>query len=120
MSDETNEPSIREQRVNAAIAAYLEAMDAGKAPDPQEFIAAHSDIAADLEGFFANRDDFERMAEPLRPAGAAAPKAQADDVTLPPAGDRTLFAAARNARAGTGSPCVRCYRTPPCAVAGGV
>jgi len=89
VSDETNEPSIREQRVNAAIAVYLEAVDAGEAPDPKEFIAAHSGIASELKSFFANRDEFERLAEPLQPAGATAPKAQADDVTLPPAGEPT-------------------------------
>jgi hypothetical protein len=74
MSGETNESSVREQRVDGAIAAYLEAADAGEAPDPKEFIAAHSDIAPELESFFANRDDFERMAEPLRPAGPRGPQ----------------------------------------------
>lgn len=43
MSDETNELSTREQRVNELIAAYLEAVDAGEAPDAKEFIAAHRD-----------------------------------------------------------------------------
>ena len=77
MSGETNESSVREQRVNEVIAAYLEAVDAGEAPDPKEF------IAAELESFFANRDEFERMAEPLQPAGgAAAPEAQHDDVPM--------------------------------------
>ncbi len=89
MSDETNELSGREQRVNEVIAAYLEAVDAGEAPDPKEFIAAHNDTKAELESFFANRDEFERMAEPLQPAGDAAPKAQHDDVTLPPTDEPT-------------------------------
>lgn len=87
MSDETNEPPTREQRVNEAIAAYLEAVDAGEAPDPKEFIAANSEIAPELDSFFANRDEFDRMAEPLQPACPAAPDAQHDDVTLPPAGE---------------------------------
>ena len=69
MSGETNEPSVREQRVNEAIAAYLEAVDAGETPDPKEFISAHSDIAEDLGAFFANREEFERLTEPLQPAG---------------------------------------------------
>ena len=90
MSDETNESSVRERRVNEAIAAYLEAVDAGEAPDPKKFIAAHSDVATELESFFANRNEFERMAEPLQPAGTPAdPQAQHDDVTLPPAGEPT-------------------------------
>ncbi len=90
MSGETNEFSVREQRANEAIAAYLEAVDAGKPPHRNDFIAAHSDIAAELESFFANRDEFDRMAEPLQPANdAAAPEAQHDDVTLPPASEPT-------------------------------
>jgi len=90
MSDETGEPSVREQRVNAAIAAYLEAADAGQTPDHKEFIAAHSDIAAELQSFFANRDKFERMVKPLQPAApSGAPGVQYDDVTLPPAGEPT-------------------------------
>ena len=89
MAGETNELSAREQRVNEAIAAYLEAVDAGETPVPMEFIATHNDIAADLEAFFANRDEFERMAEPLQLARDAAPKAQQIDVTLPPAGEPT-------------------------------
>ncbi|MBC8869737.1 MAG: protein kinase [Planctomycetes bacterium] len=84
MSGKTNDSSVREQRVNEAIAAYLEAVDAGGAPDPEEFIAAHSEIAPELESFFTNRDEFERMAEPLQTAGDAAPSPQADDPTLPP------------------------------------
>ena len=89
MPNETNESSVREQRVNEAIAAYLEAVDAGEAPDPKGFIAAHSDIAGELESFFANRDEFERMAEPLQPAGNESPKPLPDDVTLPPASEPT-------------------------------
>jgi len=84
MSGDANELSAREQRVNEAIAAYLEAVDAGRTPDPKEFIAANRDIAQELESFLANRDDFERMAKPLLPAVAVAPRAQPDDATLPP------------------------------------
>ena len=89
MSGETNEPSVREQRVNEVIAAYLEAVDAGETPDPKEFTAAHDDIAAELESFFANRDEFERMAEPLQPGGSEAPMPQPDDPTLPPTDEPT-------------------------------
>ena len=89
MTDETNEPSFREERVNEAIARYLEAVDAGQSPDPKEFIAGHGDIAAELESYFANRDEFERLAEPLQPVDAAAPEPKPDDVTLPPADQPT-------------------------------
>ncbi len=75
MSSDESDSSAREQRANEAIAAYLEAVDAGQSPDPEEFVAQHADVAAELEAFFANRAEFERLAEPLKPA--------ADDATLP-------------------------------------
>ena len=59
MSHETNESSAREQGAN----------------EPS---------AAELESFFANRDEFERLAEPLQPGNAVTPQTQPDDVTLPP------------------------------------
>lgn len=89
MSGEMNEPSLREQRVNEAIAAYLEAVDAGQTPDPKVLIAENRDIAAELEAFFVNRDEFERMVKPLQPTRATDPKAHPDNVTLPPASEPT-------------------------------
>ena len=77
MSAEANDSSAREQRVDEVIAAYLEALDAGQTPDPNDFIAQHRDIADDLEAFFANRDRFERLAEPLQ-AAASVPNQQPD------------------------------------------
>ena len=68
MPGEANESAAREQRVNEAIAAYLEAVDAGRPPDPKKFITAYGDIATELEAFFGDRDEFERMTEPLRMA----------------------------------------------------
>lgn len=83
MSAETNDSSAREQRVDEAIAAYLEAVDAGQTPDSNDFIAQHRDIADDLEAFLANRDQFERLAEPLQ-AAAFVPNQQPDAATCRP------------------------------------
>ncbi len=82
MSGETNDPSAREQRVNEAIAAYLEAVDAGESPDPNEFVAQHSDIATELGAFFANRDEFDRLAEPLKKLDDPEPKPANVEATL--------------------------------------
>ena len=59
------------QRVDRAIAAYLHLEDAGHAPDPQEFISRHQDLADELALLFANREQFDRLAETLRPVRSA-------------------------------------------------
>ena len=83
MSAETHDSSARRQRVDAVIAAYLEAVDAGQTPDPDEFIVQHSDVADELASFFANCDQFERLAEPLQ-AAAGLLNEQPRDVIVPP------------------------------------
>src|SRR5262249_37140520 len=50
--------------VDLAIAEYLNAMDAGQAPDRRDFLARHADVAAELAAFFTDRDRFERLARP--------------------------------------------------------
>jgi WD40 repeat protein/predicted Ser/Thr protein kinase len=59
---------MTDERLNAVLAEYLEAEDAGCAPDRSEFIARHPDVATELEAFFANQDEFDSRAEPLGPA----------------------------------------------------
>jgi serine/threonine-protein kinase len=66
------------------IAAYLEAADAGRAPDREQFLAKHADIAAELEAFFADRERFQDLAGPLGAAAPRRPKLAADPPTLPP------------------------------------
>ncbi len=59
MSSTPHEPSSREQRVNEAIAAYLQAVERGKSPEQEEFIAQYAEIAVELKSFFANQADFQ-------------------------------------------------------------
>jgi WD40 repeat protein/tRNA A-37 threonylcarbamoyl transferase component Bud32 len=74
MADQANNPSS--QRVDAIIAAYIEAVEAGQAPDRQELLARHPELAAELAAFFADHDKVQQMAEPLR--------ADVEPKTLPP------------------------------------
>jgi hypothetical protein len=66
MSDELDPSPSRDHRVDEIIAAYLEAVDAGRTPDRQELLARHPDLAPDLEVFFADHDRVDQLAQPLR------------------------------------------------------
>jgi len=56
----------REQRLNAILLAYLEAVEAGHSPDRQLLLALYPDLASELSEFFEGRDQVEDMSAPLR------------------------------------------------------
>jgi tRNA A-37 threonylcarbamoyl transferase component Bud32 len=84
-------PPSREQRVDQAIAEYLEAVEAGSAPDNDSFLARHPDLRAELSVFLADRERFAAAAGPRGPAAAAASEAptlgpgDANSTSPPPA-----------------------------------
>jgi serine/threonine-protein kinase len=70
VSDLTNFPE-REQRLNEAVAAYLEAVDAGQPLDPAAWLARFPDLAADLLRFFADQQQVNGLLASLRPPPSA-------------------------------------------------
>jgi WD40 repeat protein len=69
-------PTGREQRLEAIVLDYLQAADAGSAPDPQEVLARHPDLVEELTAFFADQAGVAPFLTPLRRiAAAAAPAA---------------------------------------------
>ena len=66
MTTEVFDSSNREQRFQEVLAAYLQAVEAGQQPDRDDWLKKHPDVAAELRSFFANQDDFARLAEPFR------------------------------------------------------
>jgi WD40 repeat protein len=84
MNDQSDD-AAREQPVDAIIAAYLQALQAGQTPDREALLQAHADLEAELRSFFADQDRFQEMAAPLR--AIAGPEASgAEAPTLPPDG----------------------------------
>src|SRR5438105_1620575 len=80
MTTENPESSSQEQRLHEILAVYLEAHQAGQAPDRQELLARHPDLAGELAAFLAAPDQLHRMVEPLRAAaGPVSNRAAAED-----------------------------------------
>jgi WD40 repeat protein len=78
LPSEHSPESERERRVNHIIAAYLEAERLGQTPDRDELLRRHPDLADELRSFFANKNQLDRLAGPLRsgepPTGPQGPK----------------------------------------------
>jgi hypothetical protein len=81
MTEPATDPGSREDRVNAILAAYLDAVAAGQTPDRAELLARHPDLAAELTAFFAQDDQVRQLAEPRL---TVAPGPGSEPPALPP------------------------------------
>ena len=59
--------AAREQRLDDAIAHYLEAVHRGQPPDRTDFLGRHPDLASELLSFFADEDHVKGLAGSLSP-----------------------------------------------------
>src|SRR4051794_3538369 len=68
MGDEntTTDPG-RLARIERELAEYLLAADAGAAPDPAAWLAAHAELQPELGELLAAEGGLQRLADPLRP-----------------------------------------------------
>ena len=73
MTTEAFDSSEQDQRFQEVLAAYLQAVEAGQQPDRDAWLTQHPDVAAQLRSFFANQDEFARLAEPLSAPTPLAP-----------------------------------------------
>ena len=71
MSSVPGSDANRQERFDAVVTDFLAAVDAGQAPDPDDLLACHPDLAEDLAQFFANQKilhpHLERVREIIRP-----------------------------------------------------
>ena len=71
MTDQPQESSTRDERVDEAILAYLEEVDAGRLPDPDDFVARYPDIAGELRDYLADHDHISRATHEWRQSRGA-------------------------------------------------
>src|SRR2546423_1834942 len=83
MPEPLHDSASREEPIDQVIASYLKAVQAGQVPNRQELLARHSDLASELQWFFADQARSQRLAEPLRAVVPAVPS-PGDAVTLAP------------------------------------
>jgi WD40 repeat protein len=67
--------SARDRLLEAVLHGYLQAVDAGQAPDREALLRQHPDLAAELAAFFANQDEVDRLARGMAGPIAAVPPA---------------------------------------------
>jgi tRNA A-37 threonylcarbamoyl transferase component Bud32 len=68
MLTESTQNFDRERRIDEVVTEYLKAVRAGQAGAREEWLRRYPDLAEELAEFFADREQVEQVAEPLRAA----------------------------------------------------
>ena len=71
-----HDPTMSHSSLDAVIAGYMQAVEAGDVPNRHALLEQHPGIADQLQTFFADVDRMDRIASPLR--NAAGPDATSD------------------------------------------
>jgi WD40 repeat protein/serine/threonine protein kinase len=58
----------RDYRLNEVLVSFFRAVDAGEAPNPDDWLAHHPDLSAELNQFFHDQEHFRQWTAPLRAA----------------------------------------------------
>ena len=66
MPDETQQFSRAGDELGEILAEYVAAEDAGRSPDRSALLARYPHLEGELREFFANRDQIQRLAAPIR------------------------------------------------------
>lgn len=81
-----NAPRVEpDDRLNAVLVEYVEAVERGERPDRQRLLASFPERARELAAFFATRDRLEQLTAPLRATPVPAPNSDTPTVTPAPA-----------------------------------
>jgi eukaryotic-like serine/threonine-protein kinase len=67
MTPDRDDSPSREERLQAVLHSYLQALDAGRPPDRAAFLADHPEFTAELADFLAAQDRLDSAARAMRP-----------------------------------------------------
>ncbi len=87
MTNSQEDVSRDDPQLNEILAKYLQAIEAGEPIDQDQFLRQYPEHADELQAFFADKDQVDRVAgefNPVAPPGIEQVRGGSDDVTLPP------------------------------------
>jgi hypothetical protein len=87
--------SEKDRQLEAVLHTYLQAVDAGQAPDRAALLRQHPEFASELAAFFASQDEVAQvaqgMANPVAPASGVAEAATLPPEEMPALGTRLRY-----------------------------